>query len=154
TVSQPHERETNVYQLPARLDPIGVTDVRAPVGGVLAKIHARLGADIKKGELLFEIEAGTLEQDAKNATAAVQRDEARLRQLDEALESARKSADAEKRADLDKLAAERNVAAVMLDLDREEAKRVQADLARRRVTAPRSGRIEKPLAALGSRVDA
>ena len=40
----------------ARLDPVGVTDVRAPVGGVLAKLHVRQSTDVKKGDLLAEIE--------------------------------------------------------------------------------------------------
>jgi RND family efflux transporter MFP subunit len=154
SVVQPLEREANVYELEGRIEPAEVVAIRAPVGGVVAKIHVREGADVKQGDLLFEIAVGSIEAEANKAADAVRRGDETLRRLDASLAEARKNTSDKKRFDLEKLAAEREVAAAQLAIVQAESKRLQSEAERRRVKAPLSGRFSKPLVAVGGAVDA
>lgn len=153
TVCQPLVRDGNTWDFSARIEPAATVAVRAPIAGTIAAAPVKAGDFVKKGDLLFEIDAGSLKAAARAAEKAVQRGVALLKQRDDALAKARGDP-AQTPVDLDKMAAERNVVAVTLDLDRAELGRVQADLERGRVAAPLSGKVEKPVAAAGDKVDA
>ena len=44
---------------PGRIEAVNAVDVRARVTGYLEKVHFREGEEVKKGDLLFEIDART-----------------------------------------------------------------------------------------------
>jgi RND family efflux transporter MFP subunit len=154
TVCQPLARETDVVDFTPRLESAELVQVRAPLAGELEKVHVRDGAVVKKGDLLFEIDAGPVRDEMENARAAVRRGEKRLRKLDAAVKKARKKRGARKRVDLDKATAAREVGEVELDVARDNLKRIGADLERRRVTAPLAGRVGQLVGGVGTRVDA
>src|SRR5205823_4353895 len=57
-VSMPVVKEVTDYEdFPGRLEAINAVDVRARVTGYLQKMHFKEGADVKKDDLLFEIDS-------------------------------------------------------------------------------------------------
>ena len=67
-------------ELPGRIDPVRVAEVRARVGGILLEKTFAEGKDVKAGDVLFKIDPAPLEAAKENAAAAQARAEANLHQ--------------------------------------------------------------------------
>lgn len=70
TVNQPVSREVVDWdEYPARLEAVESVDVRANVSGYLIAVHFQDGAEVKKGDLLFEIDPRTYEAQYSHSMA-------------------------------------------------------------------------------------
>jgi membrane fusion protein (multidrug efflux system) len=67
-------------ELPGRIDPVRVAEVRARVGGILLEKTFQEGVDVKAGDVLFKIDPAPLEAVKENAAAALARADANLHQ--------------------------------------------------------------------------
>lgn len=65
-------------ELPGRVAPIRVAQVRARVPGILLEKTFEEGADVKEGDILFRIDPAVYEAQYESAKAAVAREEANL----------------------------------------------------------------------------
>ncbi|MDL2718843.1 MAG: efflux RND transporter periplasmic adaptor subunit, partial [Acidobacteriota bacterium] len=66
-----------------RVDPFATVAVRSRVGGPIVKVTFREGQDVRKDELLFEIDRRTYEVALQVSLANLERDRARAREADE-----------------------------------------------------------------------
>src|SRR5690606_1937434 len=80
TVTVTPSKETVVNALPGRLEASRVAEVRARVAGGVLKRTFREGADVKAGQVLFQIDPAPFQADYQSAQANMQRDEANLYQ--------------------------------------------------------------------------
>lgn len=137
--------------LPGRVTPIREAQVRARVAGIVMKRHFEEGADVKEGELLFELDAAPYKVALAKATAELARAEALFT---EAQTKAVRFEDLAKAKaisvqDLDSARAtlgstRAGVLAAKADVDS-----AKLDLGYTRITAPIAGRIGKALVTEG-----
>jgi RND family efflux transporter MFP subunit len=79
TVAHPAKREVVEYdQFTGRLDAVEMVEVRARVGGELKSVHFSDGAEVKAGDLLFQIDPDTYAADVARTEAQVRQTEAQL----------------------------------------------------------------------------
>ena len=71
TVSRPTQAATATVVLPATIRPWQTTTLHARVSGYLAAWHRDLGASVRAGELLAEIDTPELDQEVKSGEALV-----------------------------------------------------------------------------------
>ena len=72
TVSYPVEREvTDHADFTARTAAVDSVELRARVSGYLNKVNFKEGAQVKKGDILFEIDPRTYQAEVKAARGAV-----------------------------------------------------------------------------------
>ncbi len=69
-----------VADLPGRITPVRVAEVRARVAGIVQKRHFEEGATVKEGDLLFTIEPAPLEAALGRAQGALARAQAQVKQ--------------------------------------------------------------------------
>jgi RND family efflux transporter MFP subunit len=153
TVARPVEAESAAFDFPCRLAPAEVVEVRAPLTGVVEKVHSRPGAEVKAGAALLDLAPRNLKQDLAQAAADVKRREAELRKAEKALAQAQKPA--KKKADEFDVAqarAARDLAATLLKLARAEGERLRQDQEAAHVKAPIAGRVVS-IAAAGDQVE-
>lgn len=143
-----------VTELPGRIEPVRVAEVRARVPGIVLSRNFEEGADVEAGQLLFEIDPARFEADLSRAQSELARAEATLLETQavvkrygplveieavspqdfEAAEAAFKSAQAARQA------AVASIESAQLDLDYAS------------VRAPISGRIGRALVTEGALV--
>ncbi|WP_313653408.1 efflux RND transporter periplasmic adaptor subunit [Pantoea sp.] len=153
TVIQP--QDLSVYDtLPGRVNALRTAEIRAQVNGVIERRLFEQGAEVKKGEPLFQINAAPFTAEVENAQAGLlraqaandraQQQAARLRKLIGTGAVSRQSYD-------DAVAAARQAAA---DVAQASAtlKRKALDLRFATVEAPISGRIDQALVSEGAYV--
>jgi len=79
TVQRPFEREITDYrEFTGRIDAVETAEIRVRVKGYLSKIEFKEGAEVKKGDLLYQIDPSTFEADLAKAEAAAKQQEANL----------------------------------------------------------------------------
>lgn len=139
-----------------RLEPYRQVQIRSRVSGYLDKINFADGAEVKEGDLLFQIDPRTYAAEVERTEAALEQAKARQvrTELDEkrAVDLAQKKAistqDADRaRGDLAEAVAGVAVAEAMLD-----AAKIQLDYTK--ITSPLSGRISRRLIDEGNLVTA
>jgi len=82
------------------VDPVAVIAVKAQIGGELTKVLFKEGDDVRKGQRLFEIDPRPYQQAIDQAQAAVEKDNALIRQAEANLARDRvQSAQAKEQAD-------------------------------------------------------
>lgn len=72
------ESFTEAVQLPGRVEPMRVAEIRARVAGVVLTQHFQAGSDISAGQLLFTIDPAPLQASLSRAEAALAQAEAQL----------------------------------------------------------------------------
>jgi RND family efflux transporter MFP subunit len=157
TVVRPSAREVTDYEeFTGRLQAAASVDLRARVSGYLTKVAFKEGSDVKKGDLLFEIDARPYQADVDRADAALNLAEARKKRTD--ADFARAKALLERQAvsreEFDKIAAERDEAAAALAAAKADREVVRLRLSFTKVTAPIDGRIGRTLVDPGNLVKA
>jgi RND family efflux transporter MFP subunit len=156
-VSQPIEREVTDYEdFTGRTDAVQTVDLRARVSGYLNKVHFRDGAQVKKGELLFEIDARPYKAELEQSETEVKKAEATLKLATAQYERAkalreRGTISAE---EFDKYTAELEAAKGTLHVARAVLALRQLNMDYTQVRAPIDGRISRRLVDPGNLVKA
>ena len=143
-----------IRELPGRISPTRIAEVRARVSGIVVSRNFRQGSDVKAGDVLYELDARPFEIDLDSAEAA-------LRKATAVLNQERKNA---KRIEV--LAPSGAAAQSQLDLAIANVGQAEADVAARkadiaraklnleyaRIRAPINGRIGRALVTEGALV--
>ncbi len=154
-VSLPVERYVTDYaEFTARIAAVDSVDVKAHVWGYLEKVNFKEGALVKKGDVLFELDARPYEALLNQAKAKVRQDEAQLK-FDEAeyqrnLKLAGTGAVAQ--SDLEKSASARDVDVANIAADKAAVVSADLNLRYTKVTAPVSGRVSRYAVTVGNLV--
>lgn len=139
------ENVTITKDLPGRIDAVRVAEVRARVSGILLKKVFQEGADVKAGDVLFQIDPAPLEAARDSAEASYVRAEATAKQTQNDDKRFRElvAVNAVSKQEADN--SESAVAIASADLLAAKAARTTAELnlGYATVTAPISGRIGK-----------
>jgi RND family efflux transporter MFP subunit len=143
-VSQPLARKvTEHVDFTGRTQAVATVELRARVSGYLMKAFFKEGAEVKEGDLLFEIDARPYEAELKRTAALLAQAEAHLRRAD--ADSRRAEALAARNAvgqdDVAKAAADRADADAGVRVARAGHESAQLNLSFSRVHAPINGRI-------------
>jgi RND family efflux transporter MFP subunit len=155
TVSRPVRREAAPYELyTGRLEPLRAVEVRPAVSGFVQAVVFKAGAEVQKGDLLFELESGALRLAVQKAEADLVLAEAKKKQSDADLERARKliATGQLSREESDKFAGQAAAAAAGIETARVEVARAQLDLESTKIRAPMSGQVGRPLVEAGTLV--
>ena len=152
-VSQPVERQVTDYaDYTGRTAAVDSVEVRAHVWGYLKQVNFKEGALVKKGDVLFELDARPYDAALAQAKAKVTQDEAQLK-FDEA-EYQRNvklvASGAVTRSDLDKTAAARDVDIANIQADKAAVAARELDVEYTKVTAPVSGRVSRYVVTVGN----
>jgi RND family efflux transporter MFP subunit len=153
SISLPVEREvTDTAEYTGRIAPVDSVDVRSHVWGYLDKVNFKEGAIVKKGDVLFELDARPYQALLEQAKAKIGQDEAQLG-YDEA-EYKRNlglvSSGAVTRSDLDKTAAARAVDIANIAADKAAVTARELDVGYTKVLAPVSGRTSRYVVTVGN----
>ncbi|WP_373896718.1 efflux RND transporter periplasmic adaptor subunit [uncultured Massilia sp.] len=141
-------------ELPGRVVPVRIAEIRAQVNGIVQRRLFEQGAEVRQGQPLFQINAAPFKADADAAAAALARARAAHARAQAQAErlAPLMQADAISRQEYDDAVAHRDQAAA-------DVEQAQAALARRRldlrfatVDAPISGRIDQALVSEGALV--
>jgi RND family efflux transporter MFP subunit len=153
TVSRPVERDVTDYvDFTGRTAAVDSVEVRAHVWGYLDKVNFQEGALVKKGDVLFELDARPYQALLNQAKAKVAQDEAQLA-FDEAeyQRSIRLIANrAVSQSELDKSSAARDVDIANVAADKAVVASRLLDLEYTKVTAPVSGRVSRYVVTVGN----
>lgn len=140
--------------LPARVAPLRIADIRPQVSGIVRRRLFEQGADVRAGQALFEIDPAPFRAEEETAFAALQRTEATLARASthaERLEPLVK-ADAISRQVYDDAVSLRQQAAADVAQARATLSRRRLDLQFSMVASPISGRIDQALVTEGALV--
>jgi RND family efflux transporter MFP subunit len=152
-VSYPVERDVTDYKdYTGRTAAVDSVDVKAHVWGYLQKVNFKEGDLVKKGDVLFELDARPYDALLTQAKAKVAQDEAQLA-FDEAeyqryVGLARTSAVS--KSDVDKAAAARGVDLANIAADKALVAQRQLDVEYTKVLAPISGRVSRYNVTIGN----
>jgi multidrug efflux system membrane fusion protein len=157
-VSQPVQREvTEYYDYTGRLDAVQSLDVRARVTGYLIQMPFREGAEVRKGDLLFEIDPRPYQAQLEAAKAQVALAEAnyRLAQAENARSKviARRDPGAISAEDLERYAAQEAQASANLGVAKANLQTATLYLGFTKVTAPIDGIVSRYYYTLGNLVN-
>jgi RND family efflux transporter MFP subunit len=155
TVNRPVQREAAPYQdYTGRLESLRSVDVRPEVSGVVQKVVFKAGADVKKGDLLFELDGRMFRLALDKAGADLALAQAKMRRSDADLKRAQQMVGQGQipREEFDKVTeqaaiAEASVNAAMVEIDR-----AKLNLDSTRITAPMDGQVGRPLVDAGTLV--
>lgn len=140
--------------LPGRVEPMRVAEVRARVVGIVVQKHFVEGADVKAGDLLFQIDPAPLKTAVSRAEGELAR--ARAVQLEAEVRAKRYeplvAAGAVSRQDFDSATADLQVARAATRSAQAELESARLNLGYATVTAPISGRIGRALVTEGALV--
>lgn len=140
--------------LPGRVEPMRVAEVRARVVGIVVQKHFVEGADVKAGDLLFQIDPAPLKTAVSRAEGELAR--AGAVQLEAEVRAKRYeplvAAGAVSRQDFDSATADLQVARAATRSAQAELESARLNLGYATVTAPISGRIGRALVTEGALV--
>jgi RND family efflux transporter MFP subunit len=157
SVSKPETREVTDYEdFPGRIEAVDSVEVRARVSGYLEKVHFKEGAMVKKGDLLFEIDARLYEAELARAEGSVVQYEGQLKRLEADYHRVSNllPSRAANREEFDKIVGDREVASGSLKVVMAERDKANLNLGWTKVRAPVSGRISRKLITPGNMVKA
>lgn len=140
--------------LPGRVAPVRIAEIRPQVAGIVRRRLFEQGADVRAGQPLFEIDPSPFRAEEETAAAALQRAEAELARASthaERLEPLVK-ADAISRQVFDDAVSRRLQAAADVAQARATLSRRRLDLKFATVESPISGRIDQALVTEGALV--
>jgi len=134
--------------MPVLIDAVGTVEpensiaIHAQVSGVLTAVHFKEGDFVKKGQVLFEIDARPAQAAVEQSLAAVRRDEAQLAQAKAQEERLRSLVDKDyiTRQEYDVAATAAKSLEATVNANRAALEQAQLQLAYTRILAPISGR--------------
>lgn len=143
-----------VAELPGRVEPVRVAEVRARVAGIVVQKRFEEGADVKAGDLLFQIDPAPLkaalaraEGELARAEATLYEARARVRRYEPLVKI-----EAVSRQDYDSATADLRSAEAATRSARADVETARLNLGYASVTAPISGRIGRALVTEGALV--
>jgi membrane fusion protein (multidrug efflux system) len=141
-------------ELPGRLEPFRVAEVRARVAGIVQKRMFTEGSDVKAGQTLYAIDAQPYQAAVDNAAANLERAKANLIQASAQAKRYKPLVAANAVSELDFINAKAAEAQAKAEVAAGEAalKSARIDLAYASVTAPIAGRIGRALVTEGALV--
>jgi len=142
----PVTREVTDYvDFPGRTEAVNSIEVRARVTGYLDKVYFEEGADVKQGDLLFEIDPRPYKADLARAEGNIVQSEGRLRRLEADYQRAANLLPqrAMGREDFDRIAGDRTEAMGALAVAKANRDMAELNLGFTKVRAPLSGRISR-----------
>lgn len=145
-VERPTVKEVTDYEeFSGRTEAINMVEVRARVTGYLDKVHFKDGAEVKQGDLLFEIDPRTYNADLNKAAAQVEQTKAHLKRLEYDLERGKVLFDRKviTQEAADRLVYDRAETAANLDAANASRDTAALNVGFTKVTAPLSGRISR-----------
>ena len=145
-VSYPVVKEVTDYEdFPGRVEAINAVDVRARVTGYLQNMHFKEGSEVKKGELLFEIDPRPYEAELARTEGSVTQSEGHLRRLESDYQRALTlyPKGAMGREDFDKTVGDRSEAVGALAVAKAARDMARLNVNWTKVHAPISGRISR-----------
>jgi membrane fusion protein, multidrug efflux system len=139
------ETVTITRDLPGRIEPYRVAEVRARASGILMERSYKEGTDVKEGQLLFKIDPAPLQAVRDSAAASLVRAQASLYQADLVFNRYKSliGTNAISRQDLDNADSSQRIAAAEVTQAEAALKTADLNLSYTTVTAPISGRVGK-----------
>jgi RND family efflux transporter MFP subunit len=157
TVGYPEEAEVADYEeFTGRVDAANKVGIQAMVTGYLTKIGFKDGENVKKGDVLFEIDDSIYKAEFAKATAALTQALARAERLEGDFHRA-KLLLADKsisREDFEKIAGDRLEAAAAVKVAEAQLQQADVNLKYTKVTSPITGRTSRRLIDVGNMVKA
>lgn len=141
-------------ELPGRLEPTRIAEVRARVAGIVLQRAFREGSDVKAGQLLFRIDPAPLQADLAAAEAALARSEASLAlaRVQANRYAALVKSSAISQQEYDNATAAQKLGEAEVAAQRAARDRARLNLGYATVAAPISGRIGRALVTEGALV--
>ena len=154
TVTLASEQLALASTLPGRVEPMRVAEVRARVAGIVLHKRFEEGADVKAGDVLFQIDPAPfkaalarVEADLARAQAVQQEAQARVKRYEPLVKI-----EAVSQQDFDSASAELRSAQAAVRSAQADVQTARLNLGYATVTAPISGRIGRALATEGALV--
>ena len=149
-------RVTLTTELPGRTSAMLVAEVRPEVGGIVVQRLFTEGADVKQGEVLYEIDSSSYQASHASAKAALARAEANVvpRRLKAERYKELVAINAVSRQDFDDADAALRQAEAEVEGAKAAVETARINLAHTRVRAPISGRIGRSVVTTGALVTA
>ncbi|MGE0683653.1 MAG: efflux RND transporter periplasmic adaptor subunit [Candidatus Binatia bacterium] len=157
TVSQPLEREITDYdEYTGRTAAVEEVEIRARVSGYLVKVNFKEGAEVTKGDLLFQIDQRPFQAAWGVAKGQVAQWEAKLTRAEADVARYERLAPrgAASQKDLDTAIADRGEARAAIQSTRAAMEQAALDLEFTRIIAPINGRVSRTLITEGNLVTA
>ncbi|ONH49750.1 membrane fusion protein, multidrug efflux system [Pseudomonas cedrina] len=149
----PQPRSIEV-ELPGRISPVRVAEIRARVAGIVQKRHFVEGANVKAGDLLFTIDPAPFEAALARTQGALARSDAQIKQTQSVVRRYEPlaKANAVSQQEYDDAVSALQTAKANRITAQAEVRTAQLDLSYATVRAPISGRIGRSLVSEGSLV--
>ncbi|OPY17965.1 MAG: Multidrug resistance protein MexA precursor [Syntrophus sp. PtaB.Bin075] len=151
-VTMQPERVTITSELMGRTSPYLIAEVRPQVNGILQKRLFTEGADVKAGDVLYQIDPATYQAAYDSARANLGRAEANVTAIRHRAERYKElvSSKAVSRQEYDDAAAALKQAEAEIQAGKSAVETARINLAHTRVTAPISGRIGRSSVTVGA----
>jgi RND family efflux transporter MFP subunit len=133
------------------LEPSGIADVASQIGGPISKVHVKEGVEVKRDDLLCEIDDVTAKLKVEEAMAELAHAEARHKLASLDLERAKKLLPSNliAREEYEKMVSDAATTAASVRLAQVRVDAARQFLALTRIRAPIAGRVEQVHAAVG-----
>lgn len=150
------ERVVITTELPGRTAAFLVADVRPQVGGILQERLFTEGGDVKKGDVLYQIDPALYQATYDNAVAALAKAEANLPPIQLKVDRYKDAVDAKavSRQAYDEALAALRQAEAEIEYAKAAVQAARINLGYTRITAPIAGRIGRSTVTVGALVSA
>jgi RND family efflux transporter MFP subunit len=155
TVSHPVRREAAPYlDYAGRLEALRAVEVRPSVSGFVTQVCFKAGDEVKRGDVLFELDSRDSQLALDRAEADLALAQAKKKQTDADLKRVRKLVEQNvaSREDVDKITERAATAEAAVQTTKVEVARARLQLEATKVTAPMSGHVGRPLVEPGTLV--
>lgn len=153
TVASPVQQSiTNYWEFTGRTEAVETAQVRARVRGYLQKVHFHEGAEVKQGDLLYEIDPRTFQADLERTQAEANRQETQLQLATVEAERAQRAGQAVSQEELQQRIAAREAARAALRQAQAAVESARLELGFTKIYAPINGRISRTLITEGNLV--
>ena len=154
--SPTEETVTEVEEFTGRTMAVNTVDVRARVTGYLDKIHFEDGADVKKGDLLAEVDPRSYQAELDKAKASAAQSKARLQRMSQQLTRARNLIEKKtiSQEEFDLAESDHREAIATQDAMVASQAAAELNLSFTRITAPIDGQISRRLVDPGNLIKA
>src|SRR5262249_19167612 len=156
-VATPVTKQVTDYEdFPGRLEAVNAIEVRARVTGYLDKVFFKEGADVKKDDVLFEIDPRPYQAELARTEGTVSQGEGHLKRMESDFQRALTLVPkgAMGREDYDRIVGDRTEAAGALAVAKANREMANLNLGFTKVKAPLSGRISRRFVDPGNLVKA
>lgn len=160
-IGRPTAKEVTDYQdFTGRIEAVASVEIRARVAGYLKKIDfdpaIDRGAEVKEGDLLFEIDERPFKIALQNADAQLLQAQAKLKTSTAELERVQRliDRDAATQSDLDRTTGSKLLAEAEIQAANAAIDQAKLDLEFSKITSPLTGRISRNLVSVGDLITA